>query len=64
MAEVIIIPDPNEPDLKDRLLRFFMKHVLWLALIALALLVVVRNIYTIPSDSRGIVLRFGTISAW
>ncbi|GHS85212.1 HflK protein [Synergistales bacterium] len=62
MAEVIIIQDPNEPDWKDRLLRFLMKHILWLALIALVALGVIRNIYTIPSDSRGIVLRFGAIS--
>ncbi|MDR2174659.1 MAG: FtsH protease activity modulator HflK [Synergistaceae bacterium] len=62
MAKVIIMPDPNDPGWKGWLLRFAAKHVLWLALLALAVLAAAANVYTIPSDSRGIVLRFGAVS--
>jgi membrane protease subunit HflK len=56
------MPDPNDPGWKGWLLRFAMKNVLWLALFLVAVLAVAGNIYTIPSDSRGIVLRFGAIA--
>jgi membrane protease subunit HflK len=62
MAHVILMPDPDDPGWKGRALRFAARHILWLALIAAAALLVLRNVYTIPSDSRGIVLRFGAIS--
>jgi membrane protease subunit HflK len=63
VAKVIIMPDPEDPDLKRAILRFLLKHVLWIALVAAVVVVVMRNIYTIPSDSKGIVLRFGGISS-
>jgi membrane protease subunit HflK len=56
------MPDPNDPGLQGKILRFFMRHILWILLLAVALVAVTRNIYTIPSDSKGIILRFGTIS--
>lgn len=62
MAKVIVMPDPNDPGLQGKILRFLMRHILWLALLVVAFFIVVGNIYTIPSDSRGIVLRFGAIS--
>ncbi|MDR1648753.1 MAG: FtsH protease activity modulator HflK [Synergistaceae bacterium] len=62
MAKVIIMPDPDDPGWKGWILRFAAKHFLWLALLAVAALAAAGNVYTIPSDSRGIVLRFGAIS--
>jgi membrane protease subunit HflK len=62
VAKVIILPDPNDPGLQGKIVRFMIKHILWIAFLAFALLVVVRNVYTIPSDSKGIVLRFGVIN--
>jgi membrane protease subunit HflK len=62
MAKVIIMPDPDDPGWKGWILRFAAKHVLWLALLVVAALAAAGNVYTIPSDSRGIVLRFGVIS--
>ena len=35
---------------------------MWIVFFVAALVVLMRNIYTIPSDSKGIVLRFGMIS--
>ncbi|NLL36806.1 MAG: FtsH protease activity modulator HflK [Fretibacterium sp.] len=63
MAKVIIMPDPDDPGFKGVLLRFFMKHLVWILLAALGLLLLLRNMYTIPADSRGIVLRFGQVAA-
>ena len=62
MAKIIILPDPNDPGLQGKILRFLMNHVLWILLLAFVFLVVIRNIYTIPADSKGIILRFGVIS--
>ena len=62
MAKVIIMPDPNDPGLQGKILRFLLKHVLWIAIVIVAFVVIMGNIYTIPSDSKGIVLRFGAIS--
>ena len=63
MAKVIILPDPDDPGLQGRIARFLLSHVIWIALLIFVFLVVVRNIYTIPADSKGIVLRFGVISS-
>ncbi|MDR3231840.1 MAG: FtsH protease activity modulator HflK [Synergistaceae bacterium] len=62
MAKVIIMPDPNDPGLQGKILRFLMRHVLWIVLLVLLVVLVLGNIYTVPSDSKGIVLRFGAIS--
>jgi membrane protease subunit HflK len=62
LAKIIILPDPDDPGLQGKILRYLIGHVLWIALIALAVVLVARNIYTIPADSRGIVLRFGVIN--
>lgn len=62
MAKVIVMPDPNDPGWKGTLVRFLMKRVLWIVLLIVAAVVVMGNVYTIPSDSKGIVLRFGAIS--
>ena len=62
MAKVIIMPDPDDTGLQGRFVRFFFKHFVWVALFILAFLLVMRNTYTIPADSRGIILRFGVIS--
>jgi membrane protease subunit HflK len=56
------MPDPNDPGLQGKILRFLMKNVLWIVLPILAVIIVVSNIYTVPSDSKAIVLRFGTIN--
>jgi membrane protease subunit HflK len=61
VAKVIIMPDPDDPGLQGKIVRFLLRHVLWIVLFVVALVVVMRNIYTIPSDSKGIVLRFGAI---
>ncbi|MCL2009725.1 MAG: FtsH protease activity modulator HflK [Synergistaceae bacterium] len=61
MAKVILMPDPDEPGLQEKIARFLMKHILWVVLLALAFLTLINNTYTIPSDSKGIVLRFGVI---
>ncbi len=63
MARVIVMPDPNDPGFKGRVLRFFMKNVLWAALLLLVGLLLLTNMYTVPSDSRGIVLRFGRVAS-
>ncbi|MDR2137269.1 MAG: FtsH protease activity modulator HflK [Synergistaceae bacterium] len=62
MAKVIIMPDPDDPGFQGKFLRFVLRHVLWIVLLAVAVVTVMRNVYTIPSGSRGIVLRFGAIS--
>jgi membrane protease subunit HflK len=62
VAKVIIMPDPDDPGLQGKILRFLMRHALWIVLPILALIAMVVNVYTVPSDSKGIVLRFGTIS--
>jgi membrane protease subunit HflK len=62
VAKVIIMPDPNDPGLQGKIVRFFLRYVLWIALFVAAFVVLMGNVYTIPSDSKGIVLRFGTIS--
>ncbi|MDR1977513.1 MAG: FtsH protease activity modulator HflK [Synergistaceae bacterium] len=62
MAKVIIMPDPDDPGLQGKILRFFLRHVLWIVIFVVMALAAMRNIYTIPSDSKGIVLRFGAIS--
>jgi membrane protease subunit HflK len=61
VAKVIIMPDPDDPGWQGRVLRFLFRHVLWIVLVVLAGFVIVGNVYTIPSDSRGIVLRLGEI---
>ena len=61
MEKIIIMPDPNDPGMQGKIMRFLLRHILWLALIVVAFFVVMANIYTIPADSRGIVLRFGEI---
>jgi membrane protease subunit HflK len=63
VAKVIIMPDPDDPGLQGTILRFLLRHVLGIVLLVVAFVVVTGNIYTIPSDSKGIVLRFGAISA-
>ncbi len=63
MAKVIIMPDPDDPGFNGMLTRFFLKHVIWIILVIFAAVLVLRNMYTVPSDSRGIVLRFGVITA-
>ena len=63
MAKVIVMPDQNDPAWKGWIMRFAAKYVLWLVFLAVALFAAAGNIYTIPSDSRGIVLRFGAISS-
>ena len=62
MAKVIIMPDPDDPRLQGKIARFLMSHILWIVLLIVIVLVVMKNIYAIPSDSKGIVLRFGVIS--
>ncbi len=62
MAKVIVMPDPNDPGWKGTLVRFLMKRVLWVVLLIVAAVMVMGNVYTIPSDSKGIVLRFGAIA--
>jgi membrane protease subunit HflK len=62
MAKVIIMPDPDDPGFQGKLLRFVLKHVLWIVLLAVAVVTVMRNVYTIPSGSKGIVLRLGAVS--
>jgi membrane protease subunit HflK len=61
MAKVIIMPDPDDPGFQGKFLRFVLKHVLGIVLVAVAVVAATRNVYTIPSGSRGIVLRFGAI---
>ncbi len=63
MAKVIVMPDPDDPGLKGRMLRLFMKHILGSVLLLFAALIAVTNLYTVPSDSRGIVLRFGRVAS-
>ena len=63
MARVIVMPDPNDPGFKGRVLRFFIRNVLWLSLLLFLVLLVLKNVYTVPSDSRGIVLRFGQVAS-
>lgn len=63
MARVIVMPDPNDPGFKGWAIRFFMRNVLWVALLLLVVLLVLTNVYTVPSDSRGIVLRFGQVAS-
>jgi membrane protease subunit HflK len=62
VAKVIILPDPDDPGLQGKIARFLMNNILWIALLGIAFFVVMKNIYTIPADSRGIILRFGVIS--
>jgi membrane protease subunit HflK len=62
VAKVIIMPNPDDPGLQGKILRFLLRHVLWIALCVAVVVVAMGNIYTIPSDSKGIVLRFGTIA--
>jgi membrane protease subunit HflK len=63
VAKVIIMPDPDDPGLQGKILRFLLRHVLAIVLLIVAFVVVTGNIYTISSDSKGIVLRFGAISS-
>jgi membrane protease subunit HflK len=56
------MPDPNDPGLQGKILRFFLRHVLWILLLVVVLVMTIGNVYTIPSDSKGIVLRLGAIS--
>ena len=63
MAKVIVMPDPNDPGFKGRVIRFLMRNVLWAALLLLAVLLGAANVYTVPSDSRAIVLRFGQVAS-
>lgn len=62
LDKVIIMPDPNDPGWKGAVLRFLLKNILWLVLLVAALFVVMGNVYTVPADSKGIVLRFGKIA--
>ncbi|MDR1741196.1 MAG: FtsH protease activity modulator HflK [Synergistaceae bacterium] len=62
MGRVIIMPDPDDPGWKGRAARFMAQRAVWLLLLLLVALVVLRNVYTVPSDSRGIVLRFGALA--
>ena len=63
MARVIVMPDPNDPGFRGQALRFFMRYVLWIALLLLGALLALTNVYTVPSDSRGIMLRFGQVAS-
>jgi membrane protease subunit HflK len=56
------MPDPDDPGWQGKLLNFLFKHVLWIVGVVVVSFVMMENIYTIPSDSRGIVLRFGEIA--
>ena len=63
MAKVIVMPDPNDPGFKGQVIRFLMRNVLWAVLLLLAVLLGTANVYTVPSDSRAIVLRFGQVAS-
>ena len=63
MARVIVMPDPGDPGFKGQVLRFLTKHILWVALLLFLAFLALTNVYTVPSDSRGIVLRFGRVAS-